>query len=123
MSLAVIGAAIGALLSGIITDKLGRKPMIIFSDILLIAGPLILWGSTSIMYLMFGRFIVGVGLGISIMVSSIYLSESAPTQIRGGVVSCYSLMGALGILLSFLTASFITKWSVLLGLGMIPAVI
>lgn len=118
-----MGAALGALLTGILTDKMGRKPMIVFSDILLIIGSGLLWGSTSIQYLMAGRFIVGLGMGVSILASSVYLAEVAPTKLRGAFVSSYHVMVALGILLSFLTVAFTPSWNVVLGLSMIPALL
>ena len=105
------------------TDKLGRKPMIVFSDILLIIGSGLLWGSSSIQYLMAGRLFVGLGMGVSILASSVYLAEVAPTKLRGAFVSSYHVMVALGILLSFLAATLITSWNVILGLSMIPALL
>jgi MFS family permease len=100
---------------------MGRKPAIIFSDMLLMLGPALLWGSTSMKYLLVGRLLIGLGVGISIMASTIFLTESAPTKVRGAMVSCYHIMVALGIVLSFATGLLFTKWNLMFGLAIVPA--
>lgn len=94
----------GAILCGIIVDKMGRKPTIIFSDMLLILGPALLWGATTVKFLLVGRVIIGLGIGVSIMASTIFLAESSPTKVRGAMISCYHIMAAIGVVISFATA-------------------
>jgi len=87
--LTLLSAAIGSIFGGVLTDKIGRKGTIVLSDLLLILGPGILWWSSSMRYLLFGRVLTGVGLGTSIIASSIFLAESAPSSVRGAMVSIY----------------------------------
>jgi len=61
----MIGAAIGALFSGSISDKLGRKPVIIVADILFTTGAAIMALAPSIGVLMVGRLIIGFGVGVA----------------------------------------------------------
>ena len=41
--------------------------------------------------LILGRFVVGIGVGVAAMIVPIYLSEAAPTEIRGMIVTCNTL--------------------------------
>ena len=65
VSIALIGAAIGALVSGSISDMYGRKPLILGSSVLFTLGSIIMAVAPSIGLLMFGRLIVGFGVGIA----------------------------------------------------------
>jgi MFS family permease len=78
-----LGAFIGALIAGPLSDKIGRKPTIIISDILFTFGAANMAFSWSILSLMVGRIIVGLGIGIASMVVPIYISEICPKELRG----------------------------------------
>ena len=101
ISLTLISAAIGSIFGGVFADRLGRKAAVIISDILLIFGPGILWYSTTLKYLLLGRVLTGLGIGVSILSSTLFLSESAPTVVRGAVVASYQVMIAVGTLVAF----------------------
>lgn len=87
VSIALIGAAIGALFSGNISDKIGRKKVIIFADILFTAGSVVMAFAPTIAVLMVGRLIIGFGVGIASQIVPLYLSEVAPVEIRGKLVA------------------------------------
>jgi SP family myo-inositol transporter-like MFS transporter 13 len=89
VGLALLGASIGSLISGTLSDKIGRKKAIIISDILLTMGSVFMFFAYSIPLLMIGRFIVGLGIGFSSMVVPVYVAEMSPAEIRGGMVSLY----------------------------------
>ena len=76
--MALLGAFIGSLFAGVISDQIGRKPVIIISDFLFTAGSLIMAFAPEIYVLMIGRIIVGLGVGIASMVVPVYLSEVSP---------------------------------------------
>ena len=78
VSIAMIGAAIGALMSGTISDFYGRKPVILGSAVLYTLGSVIMAMSGKIGILMLGRFVVGLGIGSSSQIVPLYLSEVAP---------------------------------------------
>jgi MFS family permease len=81
----------GACTAGTLGDKLGRRTTIMISDIFMFGGALILSISFGPVTLSFGRLLVGAGLGISMMISPVYLSESSPISIRGQIVPSYFL--------------------------------
>ncbi len=76
--MALLGAFIGSLFAGVLSDQIGRKPVIIISDFLFTAGSLIMAFAPEIYVLMIGRIIVGLGVGIASMVVPVYLSEVSP---------------------------------------------
>lgn len=71
-----------------------------------------------------GRFIVGLGLGVDLMVTPLYLSEIAPVKIRGLMVGCFVVTLTLGQFFSSLLAYFMAgNWRLMFAIGLIPAVI
>ena len=67
-----------------LADKIGRKKAIIISDVLTIFVPLIYYFSaTLISAVCWARLILGFGLGISMMVSQVYLTETSPQALKG----------------------------------------
>lgn len=87
VSIALIGAAVGALFSGNISDRIGRKKVIIFADILFTIGSVVMAFAPTIAVLMIGRLIIGFGVGIASQIVPLYLSEVAPVEIRGKLVA------------------------------------
>lgn len=87
MSLATLGAAVGSLVSGLTSDKYGRKKPIMFADILFTLGAILMAVAPTIPTLMVGRFLVGLGVGIAAQIVPLYLSEVAPVEIRGQLVA------------------------------------
>lgn len=65
VSWALIGAAVGSLFSGSLSDKIGRKPVILLADLLFTIGAILMATAKTIGMLMFGRVIVGLGVGIA----------------------------------------------------------
>ncbi|CAK4107839.1 unnamed protein product [Aphanomyces euteiches] len=79
----VVGAAIGAGLSGIPADKIGRKRTMFFNAFVMIVGAAVQATAQSIYLLALGRFISGLATGTAINVSNVFISEISPLQLRG----------------------------------------
>eukprot|EP01084_Bolivina_argentea_P108128 193239_1 len=77
------GALFGALSSGKLCDKYGRKTMILSMDIIHIISSLIVSSSYYYIQLLFGRFLTGIGSGIATVVCSTYIKEISPPAYRG----------------------------------------
>eukprot|EP00483_Globobulimina_turgida_P013375 UN13399 len=77
------GALFGALSSGTLCDKYGRKKMILFMDIIHILSCIIVASSYYYIQLLIGRFITGIGSGIATVVCSTYIKEISPAKYRG----------------------------------------
>jgi sugar porter (SP) family MFS transporter len=110
-SCALIGCLFGALLAGALSDRFGRKRLLIFSAFL--------FGVTSIGNALAGSFAVfvtwrmlgGVAIGLASSLSPMYISEAAPAAMRGKLVSINQLTIVIGILLAQLV-----NWVIVLGL-------
>jgi SP family myo-inositol transporter-like MFS transporter 13 len=87
VSLAQLGAFVGALMAGPLSDRLGRKPVILAADVLFIAGSVLMYASPTATVLMAGRVVVGLGVGLASLIVPVYLAEVSPTEVRGAVVA------------------------------------
>jgi MFS family permease len=95
---AVLGAALGALLLGPVTDRLGRRAMYKYDLLLFVAFTALsalAWDAWSLIAF---RFLVGVGIGADYPISAAYVSETTPARIRGRLVSATIGFQALGML-------------------------
>ena len=124
MTWALIGAAAGSLFSGTLSDKIGRKPVILLADLLFTIGALLMAFAPSINFLMFGRVVIGLGVGIAAQIVPLYLAEVAPTDIRGKLVAFNTAMITFGQVFSVILV-FIIKpnWRLMLGLAGVPSAI
>ena len=118
--------AIGAVIGSIVSDKIGRKPVLIFSYTLLIAGAGIMAIPAPGYVLFIGRAVVGLGIGMGGVVGSVYMAEIAPTKNRGSLVGQESLFLSCGLLLGYLAnymlMSVSHNYNVMLGIGaVLPA--
>ncbi|XP_065618551.1 sugar transporter ERD6-like 5 isoform X5 [Quercus suber] len=86
-SIMTIGAIIGALISGKMTDVIGRRYTFWILDIFYIMGWLSIIFAKGAWLLDFGRLLLGVGFGITCYVGPVYLAEITPKNLRGGFMS------------------------------------
>jgi len=83
VSCALLGCIIGVSISGKLSDKYGRKIVLILSAILFLASALGCMLSGSFTALIAFRLIGGLGIGVASMVSPLYISEFSPSRFRG----------------------------------------
>jgi MFS transporter, SP family, galactose:H+ symporter len=87
VGIALAGAAFGAAMAGGLSDRAGRRRVILGAGLLFIAGALISAVAGDLTILLIGRFLVGVAIGVASMLTSVYLAEIAPSRDRGAIVS------------------------------------
>ena len=133
-SCALIGCVVGAMASGYLSDKLGRKKVLILSAILFAISSVGTALPQSLMLFVLFRIIGGLGIGIASMISPMYITECAPAAIRGRLVSINQLGIVTGILLIYFVNASIaglydeawnvnTGWRWMFGSGIIPSVV
>lgn len=122
----LVGAAIGALAGGRVADYVGRRMTLILGAVGFIAGSFWCAFAGSAVELGAARTLLGVCIGAVSIVVPMYISEIAPPDIRGRLVSMNSLMIVVGQLVAYLTNSALAStgsWRWMLGLGAVPAIV
>lgn len=122
----LVGAVIGAGASGTLVDRLGRRKMLLIAAVVLAAGAVGMALSPTVGILITLRIITGLGVGASSVLVTTYISEIAPTEVRGSLTSMFQLAITLGILLAYLVnfaLSGAEAWRWMLGLAAVPAAI
>lgn len=98
ISSALVGCLGGALLSGALTDRLGRKKVLIGAATLFTASAILTALSQSYDMFVIARILGGVGIGLASIVSPIYIAEISPAEMRGKFVSINQLTIVIGVL-------------------------
>lgn len=120
----LIGAVVGAILSGFSADALSRRRTKIIAGLVYVLGALGSALSQTATELIIARFVLGIAVGTASFVAPMYISELAPKRIRGGITSFNQLMIVGGIFAAYI-ANWALKgaadnWRWMLGLGAIP---
>jgi sugar porter (SP) family MFS transporter len=122
----LLGAMVGSATAGRMTDRLGRRKLIIAAAVVFTIGALLAAAAPSVGILVLARFILGLGVGTAAMVVPLYLSEIAPTAIRGAITSLNQMMIVSGILLAYIVNAALASsqnWRLMLGLAAVPSVV
>ena len=96
-----LGTFLGSLCAPVISDKYGRKPTIIVSNLVLfIIGTSLQVTAQNLKVLILGRVISGVGIGLISAVVPLYQAEAAEKSMRGAIISSYQWAITIGLLMS-----------------------
>jgi len=142
VSCALLGCIIGVAASGKLSDSYGRKIVMILSALLFLVSAMGCMLAESFSALIAYRLVGGLGIGVASMVSPLYISELAPSNLRGRMVSLYQLALTIGIVVAYFSNAFIVNhkwdgfsgeelgrifttqpWRAMLGLGALPALV
>jgi SP family galactose:H+ symporter-like MFS transporter len=126
VSSVLFGALIGAAFGGELADRLGRRKAIILAAAIFALAAVLTASVPSVPWLILGRVLVGIAIGIASITAPLYISEVAPAEMRGALVSLNQLAITIGIVVSYLVdylLSDIQGWRYMLGLAAIPAII
>ena len=133
-SCALVGCMAGAMLAGWLSDKLGRKKVLMIAGFAFAVSSIGILIPSGIEYFIFFRFIGGIGIGIASILAPMYISEIAPADIRGRLISIYQLGIVTGILLIYFVNAGIaglhdnawnvnSGWRWMFGSGLVPSLI
>lgn len=128
----MLGAVIGAATAGFLSDRFGRKRILIIGGAFFLVAAV--WSALTIgpIALIVARAAGGYGIGLTAALAVTYITESAPANIRGLLAFSYQLLAVCGIFLTnvinYIIAShgsndwdIAAGWRWMLGLGAIPA--
>ncbi len=119
-----IGAVLGAAFAGRLSDAYGRRILIIASSIVFVIGSLICAAAPDTAVLVVARVLLGVAIGLASATAPVYISEVAPPDIRGRLVTFFQLAVTIGIVVAYvvgLAFDHSEEWRWMLGLGAVPA--
>ncbi|KAL5224148.1 hypothetical protein ABZP36_010787 [Zizania latifolia] len=128
VAMSLIGAMVMTTFSGAVADAVGRRPMLIVSAVLYFVSGLVMLWAPSMHVLLLARFIGGLGIGLAVTLVPLYISETAPTGIRGRLNTLPQFSGSGGMSLSYCLAFRISlmpqlSWRVMLDVLSIPSLL
>jgi len=124
----LIGTVVGSLISGLPTQKYGRKKVLSVISILYILSAVGCASTYTWSLFILFRIVGGIAVGASSVVGPMYISEIAPARMRGRLAGSFQLMIVTGIFVAYLTNFFFinfgeTAWRWMLGIMVVPAAI
>jgi len=132
-SIMILGCVLGALISGWIAKSIGRKYTLVIAALFFTVFSF--WGAVTESYeiLYWTRFCLGLGVGSASCIVPMYLSEIAPTRVRGAMISLYQFFITIGIFGVYVSNAWIDSsfeatwhndtWRLMLGFLGIPAIV
>lgn len=100
-SLYNIGCVVGSIISYFIGERFGRRTMLMLGGSIMIVGAAILGASFTIGQLIVGRIVTGIGNGMNSSTAPVYLSECAPSKIRGALLTLQGTVTILGVVIAY----------------------
>jgi sugar porter (SP) family MFS transporter len=121
-----LGALVAASVAGPITDRFGRRSVLMAAAALFTVGALAVASVDTTTMLVVGRLMLGVAIGMAAVAAPLYIAECAPLESRGAMVSTYQLAITVGILSSYLAGIAVEDtaatgvWRIMFVLGVVP---
>ena len=120
------GAMAGNLVAGKLSDRYGRKSLLMLTAAFFLTSALTAALSTRFPVFILARMCGGLAVGAAILIAPVYIAEIAPARRRGSLVSLNQLMIVIGISVSFFSNYFLLSlgadsWRWMLGVQVVPA--
>ena len=103
-----LAGMVSSIVAGVVTRRAGRRTTMALAGVMFCAGAALTAGAVHVGMLVFGRVLLGCGVGFANQAVPLYLSEMAPTHLRGALNIMFQLATTLGILVAQLV-----NWAVL----------
>ncbi|KAF8589738.1 general substrate transporter [Ramaria rubella] len=124
-SATTLGALIGGLVAGMLSDYAGRKPVLGIADIIFIGGAIGQAVCHTVPAMIGGRFLIGIAVGLAACIAPLYIQELSPTRLRGRMVTLNVVAITGGQVIAYgIGAAFENThggWRWMVGLGCVPA--
>jgi MFS transporter, SP family, arabinose:H+ symporter len=118
VSSGLVGCVMGVLIAGHLSDRFGRKAILILSSLVLTVASIGCGLAPDTTSLILFRIVGGMGVGLASIVSPLYISEVAPPNLRGRFVSLFQLSITLGIVVAMLANAGLLSLSKNFSFGM-----
>ncbi|GMP25215.1 hypothetical protein CsSME_00002187 [Camellia sinensis var. sinensis] len=121
------GALIGSILAFNVADFLGRRRELMVAAVLYLVGALVTALTPNFVIMVIGRLVFGIGIGLAMHAAPMYIAETAPSQIRGQLISLKEFFIVLGMVAGYTIGSFLVDtvagWRYMYGVGSPLAVV
>ncbi|XP_052194727.1 monosaccharide-sensing protein 2-like [Diospyros lotus] len=126
VAMSLIGAISITTCSGAAADWLGRRPLLIISSVFYFVSSLVMLWSPNVYVLLIARLLDGFGIGLSVTIVPVYISETAPPEIRGLLNTLPQFTGSGGMFLSYcmifgMSLMNSPSWRLMLGILALPS--
>jgi SP family galactose:H+ symporter-like MFS transporter len=101
VSVVLAGAALGAAMAGYLSDRFGRRPVLLVNAIIFGAFAVVTGLANTFALFLAARFLVGLAIGVTSMITPLYIAELAPSSIRGALVTLNQLAIVTGIAVAY----------------------
>jgi SP family arabinose:H+ symporter-like MFS transporter len=119
-----VGLIVGALAANRLADRFGRRIAMIALTAGFVVFAVLQGVASSIAVLDAARFLLGISIGISTVVAPVFIAESAPARIRGGLIVGYQVATVVGIMVAYFVAYALAgggHWRWMLAISAVPA--
>ena len=126
VSAVLLGALIGAAFAGSLTDKFGRRRVLIFAASIFALSAIATALAPTVNWLIIDRVVVGIAIGVASLVAPLYISEAAHPDARGALVNLNQLAITVGIVVSYLVDLALAGtngWRSMFGIAAIPGMV
>ncbi|KAL6226893.1 hypothetical protein ACLB2K_000852 [Fragaria x ananassa] len=128
VAMSLIGATVITTFSGPVSDSLGRRPMLIISSVLYFLSGLVMLWAPNVYVLLLARLLDGFGIGLAVTLVPVYISETAPPDIRGLLNTLPQFTGSGGMFFSYcmvftMSLKEAPSWRLMLGVLSIPSLV
>lgn len=127
VSSVLLGAMLGSPISGRLTDRFGRRRLMLITAGLFIAGTMVAALAEHAYGIIAGRLLIGFAIGMGSYTAPLYIAEIAPFELRGALVTLNQLAITIGILCSYIINYVFTNidgsWRWMFGIGVVPAIL
>jgi sugar porter (SP) family MFS transporter len=122
------GCALGAGMAGTLSDRFGRKQILLLSALIFALSSVATALPTGLGQFIAARVVAGIAIGIASMLAPLYIAEVSPAAIRGRLVSMNQLAIVLGILISYLVGWMLSglgdeSWRWMFAVAAVPSLL
>ncbi|MDZ8120546.1 sugar porter family MFS transporter [Pontiella agarivorans] len=107
VSCVLLGCGLGSFIAGFIADAMGRKSLVVLASVMIFISAVWSGLAANATHLILARMIGGIGIGAATMVCPLYISEVAPEEHRGRMVTLYQFTITIGLL-----ACVLVNWGI-----------
>jgi MFS transporter, SP family, galactose:H+ symporter len=124
VSVLMIGAAAGSLGAGVVSYRFGRRRTLLLAMLLVGVGSYLCLSAAGVGQILVGRLLIGVAVGTCAFTAPLYIAELATGDMRGRMVSIFSMLQSIGILAGYLVGGLCSaggQWRWMVAFPLLPA--